>query len=434
MELNQAPPTPPLAYDDVIKELESRPVFPDRTPNLDVMRQALDRLQLSINPTKVILVGGTNGKGSVAATLHHLLLQTGLNAGLYTSPHLVDTTERIRLNERDITREEFVKVFAKVNALTFDLRPSHFETLTLMAAWAFFSGELGAFDWVILEVGLGGTWDATNAIPHATNVLSSIGFDHMDLLGDTLPEIARNKFGIISNGGRVYHADFPEDLMRLVAETEEEKKCRFIPAAGFTYKVEASRPGMTPKFTIKTQWGQAELALPGRRGAENTALALTVFEGLGYSTRHYIDQLRFVNWPGRMERVADPKCPCAVYLSGDHNADGMRSLMELLPSYGRDHLYVLVGVGQAKDMDGILRPLFDLPNTTIALTQTPFRGRPLGDYGSWLDRAQFAHPDPLEAYGALRALAKKRDLLLVTGSLYLVGEIRKWLGGTKKTR
>lgn len=411
-------------YEEVVRNLESRGVMPDRPPSLETTRQALQRLAtgygFQIDRNKVIVVAGTNGKGSTCATLEALLIDAGQNVGLYTSPHLIEHTERIRLAGHDVSPGLFVSAFEAVDKNTRDLKLTHFETLTLMAAWLFFSNEITqAVDYAIFEVGLGGLWDATNAIPHSTAVITSLGYDHENLLGRTLIEIARSKLGIIEPNSTIVHEAFSAELTELV----EHKRLTFGGQWIESRKVRMrfSEHG----FTIDSQWGEAAVNLPGPRGARNTALGLTVFESLGYDAHKHLHALSKVRWPGRMQLVQSNPIP--LYLSGDHNASGVMSLIELLPYYPRRHLHLLVGIGHDKNLEEMLIPLFNISHASVYFTETPFKTRRLAGYGCWLKHARGAWPEPIEALIEVQKHAYQQDLIIVTGSLYLVGAIQKKL-------
>ncbi len=426
-----------MSYSEIIHELESRGVMPDRTPSLEPMQNALEILlpKLNVDPSKTILVAGTNGKGSVCATLEALFMAAGETVGLYTSPHLVDTTERIRIQGQDISQELFSRAYQQIlrilntpealNKIR-NVKFSHFEMLTLMAAWIFYSGkDSPRVDRSIFEVGLGGTWDATNAIPHTSCVITPLGYDHQNLLGSTLSEIASNKFGIVTRESVVVHAPLPDEVKKYAKEVEALTHSKWRECIPFNLKIDKKE--RTPIFTLQTPWGDAPLSLAGKRAAQNSAIALTLFQELGYAPKLYLSVLKHVRWPGRMEKISSTQTGCPIYVSGDHNPQGIQSLLELLTDYPRNHLFILAGIGKDKDQDGILNPLFSLENSSIYLTEIPFRGRSINDYGSWLNHAQGAWPDPMQALQELIKLAKPNDMILVTGSLYLVGYIKQQL-------
>ncbi|MEW6057810.1 MAG: cyanophycin synthetase [Bdellovibrionota bacterium] len=417
-------------YRQVVQALEARGVMPKTRPALEPTKQGLKALGLgssfSIDPSRAVVVAGTNGKGSVCASLEALLLSTGSRVGLYTSPHLIEHTERIRLSGKDISRDLFCQAYDHVSEKTRHLQLTHFETLTLMAAWAFAAGAITPpSDWMIFEVGLGGTWDATNAIPHAFNVISRLGFDHQNLLGETLAEIAANKFGVVGQDSTVVHSPFTDgSVASLAREAAEKTNSTWICSKSFDLSVK-SQDFEEPRYLLRSEWGEAPLKLPGWRGAENTALALTAFEALGFDPGRALHALEKVQWPGRMEKVESANLKRRLYLSGDHNPQGIESLVQLLKDYPRNHLHLIVGVGREKDLDGILRPLQKLPDASLYLTETPFRGRRIQEYGEWLKSCQGAWPDPQQALQEVLRSADPRDMIVVTGSLYLVGQIRK---------
>lgn len=429
-----------MTYQDAVREIESYGIMPQRAPSLEPMKWALDLLatELEINPDSVIVVAGTNGKGSVCASLEALLLAAGETVGLYTSPHLEETTERFRVNGKDISEDIFTDAYQQISQRVSSVVLSHFEILTLIAAWIFFSGRyFPVVQRPIFEVGLGGIWDATNAIPHRNSVITSLSLDHENLLGNTLTEIARNKFGIIGARGRVIHARLPGEVLPLAHHTREQTQSRWRESVPYQVSVESVKPiepigkdahQNTPRFTVETEWGRFPLQLAGLRAGENSALALTVFHELGFNPSDYRDALSTVRWPGRMEKFDHPGFPCPLFLSGDHNPQGVSSLIELLKFYPYKNLHILVGVGTDKNLDGILNPLWKHPRTHLYLTETPFKGRTIAQYGSWAARAKGTWKNPMEGLNYLRTqVAAPGDLVLISGSLYLVGQLRREL-------
>lgn len=436
-----------MTFEETIAELESRPQFPPGPPKLVTVERGLERLgffdysfweRLRHDGKRVVLVAGTNGKGSTAVTLSELLRSAGERVGLYTSPHLQCTTERIRIDGDDVDPEHFCLAYQEVQEHTAGVVLTHFEMLTLMAVWLFASGEGGApVDRMILEVGLGGIWDATNAVPHSAAIISSLGRDHQNLLGSGPKEIAGNKLGIIPDGGGpleqetlVVHAPFSAAIEAAVAEARARSRSRWVESVPVQGRVEPGGDG-EPGFVVATPWGEAPCALAGQRGAQNAALALTAFRELGYDPGAHLAVLGALRWPGRMERL--DYLGRRVYLSGDHNPEGIASLLDLLPHYPVHPVRALVGVGVDKDLEGVLSPLFGLPESRIYLTETPFRGRSVDDYGPWLARAAAAVADPFEALGRALEDTPPGGALLVTGSIYLVGDLRKFMLGSNGT-
>ena len=418
-----------LDYEAIVSDLESRGTMPERPPSLERMKVALNLLFLpdEIDSRRVVLVAGTNGKGSVCASLEALFVSARKRVGLFTSPHLIDTTERFRINGEDISREVFVELFNAIEPKTKHLRLSHFEALTLMAAWLFFKKEKResfAFDLVIFEVGLGGLWDATNALPHHYVILTPIGRDHERLLGSTKLEIARNKLGVIGPGAEVVHVPFDPEIESYACEVKRQTECRYTQCISFTTEVMRKSNGF-PQFFLNTSWGTTELALPGERGAENGALALTFFSVFGFDPRPHLRALEAVRWPGRMELVSARAAPCPIYLSGDHNPDGIISLLKLLDYYPKNHLHLILGFTEDKDFQSMLSLLLALPKTSLYLTTVPVRGRALEAYGEWKEKVRACDRNPFTLFEKILSQAKQNDLIVISGSLYLIGAFKK---------
>jgi dihydrofolate synthase/folylpolyglutamate synthase len=426
-------------YFAAVKQLESRGIMPDRIPTLEPIKNALKDLnpeQWLKNPfkdsSKVIIVAGTNGKGSTAATLAHLLKMQGFRVGLYTSPHLQQTTERIRINDQPISEELFVQLFNSLSGSKFSSL-SHFEMLTAMACLCFFSGvHCEPMDWVVLEVGLGGTWDATNAIPHSHCVLTPIDFDHQNILGNTLLEIASNKFGVVCKSANVYHVNFPAELTQLKQEVENRTQSNWRAILDFELEVETSET--QTHYFLKCENLRSQIRLPGLRGAQNSALALTAFQGLGFSLEQGMKSLSTVSWPGRMEQlqISKSRFGChesvRVFVSGDHNPHGVASLVELLNDYKWNRLHIICGIGKEKSADQMLEKLASVPKSFLYLTTTPFKGQNIESYSEhWRATAKDAHNEPQTLISKVLLQAEPHDIVLITGSLYLVGLAKDFL-------
>ena len=364
-----------------------------------------------IDPYKNILIAGTNGKGSVAATLSALCTAHGLRTGLFTSPHLVNPRERIRINDQDLSQEAWDRASAYVSpwAARFDLNT--FETYTWMAAHVFFSGAFGPIpDWVIWEVGLGGRLDPTNAIPHHYCGIAAIGLDHVEELGGTLESIAREKFGIIPHSGVVVAQPLSTDLHMIRKEFERRTQCQWIetPESESLLRLASNSP------------------LAGTRGLRNTIQALTLFEQIGFNPENTDAALQNVRWPGRFSSFDWPHARCPIFLSGDHNTQGMESLVDLLNQRFQTQpwkrLFIVLGVASDKDLISMIETLSRLQGIQLVLTETPYRTRPLSEIPSQvLGQAAFSHSSPEVALNQAIHLSTAEDCIVITGSLYLVG-------------
>ena len=417
-----------MNYEELVTYIESRSNFNE----ISYLREALDALNLEIDPHKVIVIAGTNGKGSTCATLQNLLFGVGKNVGLFTSPHIEKINERIKFNCQDVSDEDFCNLFYDVRKklpTTYSENLSCFEWLTLMAAYYFFEIHHDDIDFGIFEVGLGGTKDATNALPHNICAITKLGYDHTHVLGNTIEQIADNKFGIITDNSLVFHMKFPSEIASLVEKYRREKNANFIPSCDFLLKVNKSKP--LPEFSVQTPFGKFKLNLPGARAAENTALALTIFNELiapDWSNLHIQQRvqnfLENVNWPCRMERrIYNGR---SIYLSGDHNVQGIESLLEILRYYRYSKIHIVVGIGYMKDHSTMLEKLFSISDALIYLTETPIKTLSIENYDEkFRNSAEFISSDYLKTLETAVYNSYENDMVLVTGSLYLTGEVRK---------
>lgn len=416
-------------FREILDRIERERDMPSRTESFARFRAAFREAGYSYDRSRVILVAGTNGKGSVAKGLEVLLASTGYKVGLFTSPHLIRTTERVRSDGTDLTEAEFVRAFRFIEPLVVKHSLSHFETLTLLAAEVFFCGRVRPVaDWTILEVGVGGLFDPTNAVDHATTVIAKLGCDHRELLGGTLSSIAAHKLGAVPLDGLVVHMPFPAEVVAEVELARQSKGGRWVESRAFGLCRDLSGP--EPKYSLETRWGEVHTDLPGPRAAENLALAVHTFESLGFDPSAHVGALSNVAWPGRMETFRLAGLPCPVHLSGDHNVQGVESLLAFLPDYPRSRLHWLIGIGERKDRDAMLTLFSSVANSELNLTCVPFRGTSLDAYGSWLNRAVDHDENPLSCFQRILSRANASDRIVVSGSLYLVGAIRAALSRT----
>ncbi len=403
-------------YSEWVHWLESRNIMPQVRPGLEHTKNALKEAGLleRVQPQKVIHIAGTNGKGTTAKTLEQLLLSQNKKVGLYTSPHLIDTTERICVNGAPISHAQFVSLCESYYFLIEKWNLSHFESLTLFSAAVFFALE--PLDYAIYEIGLGGTWDATNAIPHATSIIVTLGFDHQHILGNTLREIADNKFGIIQKQNQVFHVPYGDDttaqLEQKIIVTNSSRTCVLSP------DVEIQKTAGLPLYKIQYQNNLYPLALPGLRAAQNMWLAVNVFSFLGFSKIQGLKKLSQISWPARMTALPVPtRCP--VYLSGDHNLQGLESLKEILQNTIYKRLKIVFGLSKNRMHQDFLTSLELIPNMDLILTKPKFNG---------IEPQNTKHPyfeKPVDALNFALNSSGPEDAIVVTGSLYLCGDILK---------
>jgi len=374
-----------------------------------------------------VLISGTNGKGSVSAFLESILRHAGHSTGLYTSPHLRELTERIRVNGENIEFEDMYTRLLRVREVTdAGLGLSYFEALT---AAAFLKFEARAVDIAILEVGLGGRLDATNVVDPLVSVITSISMDHQHFLGDTLQAISMEKAGITRPGTPVIYGtprelfdDFLEGHLRELGGLPEVLGRDFFVAPnenGFDYH----RGGACIKGLIPS--------LPGAFQNENAALAIRAVEhiknrGFKVEQGDIRKGIALTNWPARLQIIASN--PITV-VDGAHNTGAALRLRETLrKSFKFNDLIMVHSSKSNKDYPGFFRIMKGLASQTI---ETGVDG--LEDTAALLTAAKTAGipariiADPRMAVREAWRIAGPDDLVLVCGSLYLAGEILRWI-------
>jgi dihydrofolate synthase/folylpolyglutamate synthase len=432
-------PAPPLGRRAVI----GRPAL-DRLESLGLRGVKLglaaidavcDRLGRPERKFPSVLVGGTNGKGSTAATLSAIAAAHGVRSGLYTSPHLADVTERVRLDERDVSREELdealVRVFAAAGAAP-EIPVTYFEAVTA-AAFVLFAAR--SVELAVLEVGLGGRLDATNVAPAVLSAVTSIGLDHTQDLGETLPEIAREKAGIFRRNLPVLARASDPEALEILRRSAAEVGALWHDAAR-ELSVEVAYSGLEgTRFAAGTPERRIDLEtpLPGEHQAWNAALAVRAAELLDPSVLRpdrakLAAGVRSVRWPGRLEsfRVAGR----TILFDGCHNTEGAEALARFLRDSGLAGRGRLVfGAMADKDVEGIAALLFPLAESVTLVTAATPRAASASELARRVPSAQGGVTVGADAAGALSALLDGAGSapIIVAGSLYLVGEARSWL-------
>jgi dihydrofolate synthase / folylpolyglutamate synthase len=379
-----------------------------------------------------IHIGGTNGKGSTAAMMASILQQEGYRVGLYTSPHLVRFTERIKVNGQEIDEKEVASLAGwmkeKIEAAGIPSSVTFFDFTTAMAL-LYFSQKM--VDLAILEVGLGGRLDSTNVVDPLLSIVTNVALDHEDVLGKGILRIAREKAGIIKESRPFITAATQPQVLRLFSKICREKGAPFYRVGK---DVQGSWEGdhdFRYEGLHRKLWS-VTLNLLGRHQVVNatTALAaLEVVEELGYpvSTQGMIDGLRLVDWPGRLERVSSsPK----VVVDGAHNLAGALALKEALgQEFQFRHLILLIGILKDKDIRGILRTLAPLADHIILSKPHIDRAAPVISLHEALgkDRKKAEIVEDVEdAIQKGLSMTGEEDLLCIAGSLYMVGEAKSF--------
>jgi dihydrofolate synthase/folylpolyglutamate synthase len=401
--------TPRLVYVDLLARLERARALGVEL-GLPRVRRALAALGDPQRRFAAVQLAGTNGKGSTAAMTEAILRAAGVRTGLYTSPHLARFTERIQVAGTEAAGDRLAALDARVAATGVPL--TYFEIATALAFLYFAEADV---ELAVLETGLGGRLDAVTTCEPIATAVTSLAVDHTDYLGGTLREIAREKAGIIKAG-------VPHVIGALPPEADDEME-RAAVAAG------------APLLRFGRDFGAPDvpLGLSGPHQARNAAIAVELAKlarpgRASPSPEAVREGLAGVRWPGRLERVTPD-----VLLDCAHNVEGARALAAALPmlAAGRP-VALLVSIVRDKDADGILGALAPAVGAIIATQSANARSLPAADLEALARRhvaSAKASPDPIVALNLARRFVGHDGLVVVAGSIFLVGELRAHLLG-----
>jgi len=440
-------------YEDALRFLDDRvnfervrPARIDRSQfRLDRMRALLDALDNPQRDVRCVHVAGSKGKGSVVEMAASCLMGCGFGVGVYTSPHLADVRERVRINHGMISEPEFTGQMREVAGACERLAskhgdPTYFEVLTALALCHF---RDAAVDLAIMETGLGGRLDATNLVEPMVTAITSIQLEHTSVLGRSLGEIAREKAGIFKPGVRAISVKQHEEAMaslREVAEATRSPLSVLGEDIDFTWRVEAtpelgshvrvcvSSPRATFEHLPSPLWGEHQAA--------NCGLALAILDALtewGFETpeRQVAGGLAMTPRNGRMELILEnPR----ILIDGAHNPESVGALMRAVgPALGYDSMVVVFGCAADKDVQGMLRELASGADKVIFTRpeDTPRAADPHELQKRFAEHSpRLAQVEPT-VKGAINAAARAvgpGDLICITGSFYVAGEAKRLLG------
>lgn len=400
------------------------------------MEALLERLGNPHRVARTVHVAGSKGKGSTAAMIASSLRAAGHRTGLFTSPHLHDFRERIRIDGEDIPPERVAALVpalrAAVEAVDADGSHGQLTWFEVMAALAFGHFAAAGVNVQVIEVGLGGRLDATNVVTPDVCVITPISLDHTAILGTTHAAIAREKAGIIKAGVPVITAPQPDDALEVIAEVAADRDAELIQVGWDVRWERVSHDREGQSLIVWGRDGGYHLRLPllGVHQLENAATAVAALEvldeaGVAVSPEHIVLGLSGVQWPGRLETVADAP---QIVLDGAHNVASAARLRESLGEYYRYRRLVLViGISADKDVPGIAAELAPIANEVIVTQARSPRAAALDAlaeaFGAQDKRARPAASVP-DALRQARELAGPDDLILVTGSLFAVADAR----------
>ena len=384
------------------------------------MQKAVDLLGNPEQTYPIIHVTGTNGKGSTIAFMRELFVAHGKTVGTFTSPHIVSIHDRICINGEPISDDDFISLAEQVKTMEQRLLETHdqlsfFELLTLIALLYFKEQEV---DLVLLEVGIGGLLDTTNIVTGEIAIITSIGLDHQETLGDSLVAIAEQKAGIFKSGKSAVIANLAQEAQLVCQRTATDLGVSLYQAdQDFSFK--------NGHFSSSlANLNQLKLGLEGAYQEENAALALQAFLLFMAQRDEKVDQeavraaLQATTWAGRLEAVTEH-----IYLDGAHNLPALERLVEFIQEKIQQGYQpqILFGALKRKDYSGMLTYLTEhLPDIALYVTSFDYQGsleeQDFGDYTSIASYRDFI--DNFESS------AGEQDLLFVTGSLYFISEVR----------
>ena len=384
------------------------------------MQRAVDLLGNPEQTYPIIHVTGTNGKGSTIAFMRELFVSHGKKVGTFTSPHIVSIHDRICINGQPISDEDFIRLADQVKAMEQRLLETHdqlsfFELLTLIALLYFKEQKV---DLVLLEVGIGGLLDTTNVVTGEIAIITSIGLDHQETLGDSLVAIAEQKAGIFKPGKSAVIANLAQEAQLVCQRTATDLGVSF-------YQADQDFSFRNGNFSSSlADFNHLILGLEGAYQEENAALALQAFLLFMAQRDEKVDQeavrvaLQATKWAGRLEAITEH-----IYLDGAHNLPALERLVEFIQEKIQQGYqpHILFGALKRKDYSGMLTYLAEhLPDVALYVTSFDYQGsleeQDFGDYTSIASYRDFI--DNFESS------AGEQDLLFVTGSLYFISEVR----------
>ena len=397
----------------------------------------MNRLENPHTQLKIIHVAGTNGKGSVCRFLGSILQQAGYSVGVYLSPHLERFSERIVVNNQEISDEDLAALVQKIKPMVEDMEknditPTFFELVTAIAFQYFHDKHV---DYAVVEVGLGGRFDATNVLTPLVSMITNISLEHTEILGKDVASIAFEKAGIIKAHIPVITAATKE--ARTVIETVAKKnhaplniveKNSWERTSHTTGFQEFFIQGSLKEYAVKT-------SLLGKHQGENIALALAAVEqlqmnGVYISDHDIVEGIASASNPGRMEVVAEQPL---IVLDGAHNPDGMRMLAKTLKEdFTYDNLILVLGILKDKDCETMLSTIIPLASQVIVTKSSSSRACDPVVLKEMIEKRDARKTVKIEeslpkAINHAKTLATKNDLICISGSLFTVGEARKYL-------
>lgn len=385
---------------------------------------------------KLIHIAGTNGKGSTTSMITEILMGEGYKVGMYTSPFIEEFEERIQINRNNIPKESLAILMDEIKVAVDKVieagynHPTEFEIITVLMLLYFKKENI---DFGVIEVGLGGTLDSTNVIKPIIQVITSISFDHTNLLGNTLEKIAREKAGIIKRGIPTVIYPQQEEVLKVIKNKCFEMDSELYIANNENLKfkniVNLDKPYQLLKYN-----NEIDILLPllGEHQIINLSVAMQAIEVLNnkniidISIANIVKSIKNVSWKGRLEVLSNNPY---VVIDGAHNIQGIKTLSRNIKNYFKyENLYLILGILADKDVEEMIKIITPMAKKVYSVTPNSIRGElaeSLKDEVSKFNKNCKAFDKYEEAY--LEALndASEKDLILASGSLYMIGDMRK---------
>lgn len=410
-----------------------------KKPGLKRMEWMMERVGHPERNTPAIHVAGTNGKGSTVTFIRHMLEEHGLVVGTFTSPFIEVFNERISVNGEPIENSEIVRLANTIYPLAQELEqtelggPSEFEVITAMMFIYFGEGHV---DVAVIEVGLGGLYDSTNIVLPEVSVITTIGMDHMAILGDTLPEIAKQKAGIIKPSVPVVTGNIPREAMEEISQIAVECQSPLYQyTTDFWVEDWHTLPTWGEQFTFEDnvlRLRTIQLSMLGRHQVENAATAIKAVEVYAerkqFTLKHeaLLRGLKRAFWPGRMEKISDEPI---IVLDGAHNQPGVERLVETIKNdFPEQEIRILFSAVVNKDIQQMVELIQSLPNVQLSMTTFDSPNAATSEEMGTYIRSGIKYYEQWQS-GLLSELETMGEggILFITGSLYFISEVRREL-------
>ncbi|MFC0188009.1 bifunctional folylpolyglutamate synthase/dihydrofolate synthase [Fictibacillus aquaticus] len=405
-------------------------------PGLTGMERLLQKLGNPHDHLKIIHIAGTNGKGSTSAFIQSVLLQSVYSAGSFTSPFLNSVNEHIQFNGESISESDFLRVLNDMKSVMDDEDRTLTEFEAVTAAALYYFGAVAKPDFCIIEAGMGGRWDSTNVVSPILSVITNVGMDHCGFLGNTLQEIAAEKAGIIKSGVHAVAGYTSSEALAVIRQQAEAKQAPLFTWGDDYSAVRTKDISGGQTFTYRSLYsieGQNySVSMLGNHQIRNAALALMVLENLqqrfllNISSKNKAEGLKLAFVPGRFEQMSDHPL---VFIDGAHNPEGAAALKNTLKeNFISKKIHVIFAVLADKEKEEMLSHLYSAAST---LTFTDFEHPRAGSMKEMYEKSSFPFKRYKKDWKAAIAesveSASEDEVIIITGSLYFIAEVRRFL-------